>query len=231
MILRKKISLILLLTIFIISACQQPINIECLQDSDCGEGICPDGSTYKSHVCSDEKKCVEISYFQDPCQSQVTSYFIGNEITVGGEIFIIKDITQQGDLTIKRDNKEIIISGTNNPTKVNNQEILISKLNTNIDSSKRSVQLEIGNIALNENEYILEYKKEKDILGKKVTLMDVYTDKLESIQIRVSLGIESETVRINLGKTEEVLGLKITNIRPNPRAISLEKYAIVKIEE
>lgn len=39
---------------------------ECKQDSDCGIGICRDGTEYKKYSCVDNK-CNEIKYFRNPC--------------------------------------------------------------------------------------------------------------------------------------------------------------------
>lgn len=158
------------------------------------------------------------------------NYHIGDEVTVGGEKFILKHISLDAEAILKQDTKEIRLTGTNSPAKINNQEISISKLNLILDPLKRSIQLSIEDIFLNENEHALDYNQEINIQGKNVKLTDVYTDKLDSIQIKVSQSLESEIKRINKGKTEETLGLNITNIRSNPRPITYEKYAIIKIE-
>ena len=44
---------------------------ECTSDTDCEEGICPDGSTYKKYTCSEARICTVINYVRDPCQSVV----------------------------------------------------------------------------------------------------------------------------------------------------------------
>ena len=88
----------------------------------------------------------------------------------------------------------------------------------------------IEDILLNENEYILDFNKEITVLGKKIVLRDVTNGDASSIQVQVSQGLEGDTKNIVKGKTEDLIGLKITHVRSNPRAISYEKYAIVRVE-
>ncbi len=230
----KKLILPLVIAgIFIISGCvEETRGIECQQNSDCQKGICEDGTEYEKYSCV-ANKCVLINYVQDPCQSEEldVSYKVGDTVEVGTEKFTIKDITQAGDVILIND-RELTLEGTNNPAKAGNQEISILELDIRApDSARRSVKLDIKDIQLSENEYALDYQKAIELSDMKVELKDVYDDKLDSILIKVSKGLSSEEKRINKGKTEEVLGFKITNIRPNPRPISYEKYAIVKIEE
>ncbi|MBI4154412.1 hypothetical protein HY501_03675 [Candidatus Woesearchaeota archaeon] len=40
--------------------------VECIDDTHCQIGECPDGSEYQRYACSDNR-CVEINYFADPC--------------------------------------------------------------------------------------------------------------------------------------------------------------------
>ena len=90
--------------------------------------------------------------------------------------------------------------------------------------------VKIEDININEHEYIFEYGEEKEIKGLKVSLKDVDDDDLSSISVRVSQGLNAQTVRINHWKIVESIGLNITNIRINPRPISADKYAILRIE-
>jgi len=157
-------------------------------------------------------------------------YKIGDEVTIGGESFIISFISQDGEIVLKQDNLEILLEGTNNRAKVNNQEVWATKLDLALDSSERTIELNIEDIELGDNDYIFDLDTKIEILGKNVQLVDIDTDSLESISIRVTDDSESITERINKGETIEILGLKVTNIRSNPRAITYEKYAIVGVE-
>lgn len=40
--------------------------VECLDDSHCAAGACPDNSTYKKYTCQ-ANRCAEINYVADPC--------------------------------------------------------------------------------------------------------------------------------------------------------------------
>ena len=207
--------------------------IECYQDSDCEQGTCNDGTSYKKYSCTNNE-CVLLRYVKDPCQKDmpIINYYVGNEVIVDGEKLVLKSISQDGEIVLLRqDGKEISIKGTQSFTKLNSKEIVITKLNLPTDPADRYVVLEVRDFILGPNEYVLEYNRDVSVFDKKVRLTDVYYDKLESIQIKVIKGLQSETLRINKGKTKQELGLKITNIRSNPRPISYEKYAIVKIEQ
>ncbi|MBI3190881.1 hypothetical protein HYZ41_04220 [archaeon] len=41
--------------------------VECIDDSNCTPGNCPDNTTYKRYSCQ-ANTCTEIKYFADPCK-------------------------------------------------------------------------------------------------------------------------------------------------------------------
>ena len=227
------------------------VESECTFDSECEQGVCQDGKKYVKYICSDVHKCALVNYARDPCektekQPQIekqtiqentappfrteATYFIGNQFEIDGTILSVSSISSDGKLTLLNNGKEFIISGTKNPAKIGSKEIMISKLNLEPPLEKRYVELVIEDILLDENEYILDFNKEITVLGKKIVLRDVMNGDAPTIQVQVSQGLEGDTENIVKGKTEEFLGLKITHIRSNSRAISYEKYAIVRIE-
>ena len=246
---------LLVLTLLLVNACtkqeqiiplireeeptQEEVTPECIIDDDCDQGICEDGTTYKRYACS-SSKCISISYVRDPCQKiipqqpeppeQFYAYFIGDEFKVGDKTVIVKNIQQDGEITLLNNRQDITIKGTGNFAKIDDYEITLSKLNLETDPQKRSVILTIEEIKLNENEYLLDYGEEVRVKGKTVKLKDIHTDELNTISVRVSEKLNAMTERINGGKTKQILGLNITNIRTNPRPTSYEKYAIVRIE-
>ncbi len=241
---------LILVSIIILNACEQKtpldvvtqrdkepqVTIECTRDNDCQPGFCPDGTKYKKYVCSSSQECISIDYIRDPCQTtiktetNVIAYLMGDKFQAGGEILTVKSISQDGEVILNTNGRDIIIKGTGSATKIANEEIIISKLNLNVDSTKRSIVIKVEPIQLNTNEYVLDYQEEVIVQEKKVKLADVDDDDLKSIFISISKGPNQESKRINKGKTETILGLKITNIRSNARPISFEKYAIIKIE-
>ncbi len=206
-----------------------PVNL-CDTDEDCEKGICNDGRQYKKFECSDGS-CVLIDYVQDPCGKVPGRYYVGDEINIGTEKLTIQSISQQGGVVFLHGGLEIFMTGTNNPFKINNNEIYANRFNPAVDPVQRYVDLEISELGLGENEYVLDYRREVDILGRKVTLRDVHTDDLKTIEVRVSKAKEAESKRINKGKTEKILDLKVTNVRSVLRASSVEKYALVVIVE
>jgi len=161
---------------------------------------------------------------------QPIEYFTGDSFSIEAETLTITDITSDGKIYLDLNNKEFILYGTNNPLKVGSTEVSATSIDINLPPQESSVFLKINKIELNENEYILDFNQKVTILGKQVTLTDVDTDSLDTIRVKVSLGLDTMTERINKGKTKIISDLKITNIRSNPRAVSTEKYAIVKIE-
>lgn len=40
--------------------------VECIEDSNCQKGVCPDGYEYQQYACM-SNKCVELQFFADPC--------------------------------------------------------------------------------------------------------------------------------------------------------------------
>jgi len=217
----------------------QEAKIECEADSDCGQGICTDGTLYKEFGCSEDKKCVLINYVKDPCMKvevkkeikveEPLEYFVGDKINIDKVKYKIKDITTGADLILANDDMEITISGTKNVAKIGKKEISIIKLNLPAQLEKRSVTLKIENIILKENEYLLDYNRDVYVDGKYVKLVGVDNNPSASIRVKVSKGLSNDAKTIDKGKTADILGLMITNIRSNPRPISVEKYAIVRI--
>ena len=40
--------------------------VECIEDSNCAAGVCPDGYQYQKSACM-SNKCYDLQYFADPC--------------------------------------------------------------------------------------------------------------------------------------------------------------------
>ena len=74
-----------------------PTPNECNIDSDCEQGICEDGSTYKKYSCSNNE-CITLNYVRDPCDKVEINYYIGDKVRIRDEDLIIKQISQRSEL-------------------------------------------------------------------------------------------------------------------------------------
>ena len=216
-----------------------PNKPECSDDSGCEKGVCEDGTTYDKYTCADQK-CIMVNYVRDPCQKTEeksiakspieTHYFIDDEVKVGGKVLQLKDISVDAEVLFQYGNRDVSIFGTKDHMKINDQEITLTKIHLEPSLDKRYVVFAIKDVVLLPNEYVLDYHKDIDVLGKKVQLRDADLDDTRTITVHVRSGLYSDIQRIGAGNTKEGLGLKITNIRSNPRPASVDKYAIVRIE-
>lgn len=149
----------------------------------------------------------------------------GESLIVGDKRLELLDITSDYEVIINIDGKEYVIYETNKKEIVNNLEILLTRIKFDPTGKDTYVILKAKEYELGTNEYIMYINDKIIVQGHTIILLDVDTDKLQSINLRVG-NIDK---RINKGKTEIINNLKITNLETNPRAITAEKYAIIKV--
>ena len=161
---------------------------------------------------------------------QPQKYFSGGNLQVGTESLIVQNIMLNGEVVLLQGSNEIIVYGTNNLARVGNKEIIVTGFNLDNDPSRRYALIKVVDIDLGDNEYLFTFKEEKIISGVKVKFESIDTDDYESILVVLTNLKETQFLRIHRGDSQEAVGLKVTNIRPNRRPISAEKYAIIKVE-
>lgn len=149
----------------------------------------------------------------------------GASLTILGKKVTVKDITTEYETIIQVDGTQKTIKTTQTPEYINGLNVVATELNFDGTGLNTYVILKITEFKLGEDEYLLFYKDKMEIDGKKVELDDVYTDNKDSI----SVGVQGVYARIIKGETKVLNGIEVTNVRTNPRAISSEKYAVLKL--
>jgi len=146
-------------------------------------------------------------------------------LTLDGKRVELVDITPDYELIMKINGKEYIIYETNKQEIIDNIEIMATKIKFDPTGKNTYAIFKVKKYEPGLNEYLMHINDKIYLKGHTIILLDVDTDKLQSINLRV----DNIDKRINKGKTEIIYDLKITNIETNPRAITSEKYAIIKI--
>lgn len=161
--------------------------------------------------------------------AQTNVYREGDILFLGHKEVIIKKIGIDSKIEVEFEGSIKEIYETKQPVRLGDYELMATKIDINYDIGS-TVTLESKKIELKENEYLFWFKESKDILDKKVTLTDVYKDEFDSILVDVSTKSKSVSLRIHRGESKIFDNLEITNVRSVPRAVSAEKYAIIKVK-
>lgn len=156
----------------------------------------------------------------------------GNYIMFGDKKVTVKDLNFDNELIININGKELTFYQTKQKEifqglVITPQEFHLDK----IEGLDTYAVLKIEEFVKEPNQYIIYYNQQIDVPGNgKVILTDVLTDDRSRIAIKVVNDQGTEYAKIKKGETVEILGVKITNIFPRPRAIGYEKYAVIQIE-
>lgn len=171
----------------------------------------------------------EESVVNDGVIAETNVYREGGILFLGDKEVIIKKIGIDSKIEIEFEGSTKEIYETKQPVRLGDYELMAMKIDINYDTGS-TVNLESRKIELGENEYLFWFKESKNILDKEVTLTDVPKDEFNTILVDVSTKSKSDSLRIHQGESKTFDNLEITNVRSVPRAVSAEKYAIIKIK-
>lgn len=155
----------------------------------------------------------------------------GKSITFNNKKITLKNLNFRNEMTLNIDGKDYVFFQTKVMEIVKGLEIYPLEFHFDPEGEDTYVNLEIKKLVLKENEHIMYKGESLDIPNKgKIILKDVNDDNVKSIRIQVRTKDNLKEERINKMETKNLLDIKITNIYPRARAISLEKYALIRVE-
>lgn len=151
---------------------------------------------------------------------------VGGEVTVDDRKVVVKELTFDYELIIYVSGEERVIYGTKSPEIMQGLKLEVLEVHFDPEGQDSYVVLKVNKFELGENEYLMHIDDEVRIDDEhKVILRDVKEDQFKKITVRVG---RDSAVDIKIGETEDVGGVFVTNLDPHPRAISSEKYAVIK---
>ena len=149
----------------------------------------------------------------------------GGSIVIEDTKLEVIDINTEYEVTVKVKDIEYVIYETQQREIIDGLDITAKEIKFDPTGENTYVILKAVKYEANPNEYLMYINDEITVADHIVILLNVDTDKLQSISIRV----DTTDNRVNKGKTVQAHNLEITNIDTNPRAVTSEKYAIVKV--
>lgn len=148
-----------------------------------------------------------------------------SKVNIDGKLVTLKEMTFDYRMTFVVDGQEYLISRTNEPEIINGAEITVKKVSFDPEAKDTYAIVKIVKYTTGENEHLMYIDSSVSVGGKKVQVTMFNND--ESIYVKV----DTTEDRIREGETKVINELSITNIKTNLRAITSEKYSILKIEE
>lgn len=148
-----------------------------------------------------------------------------SKVTIAGKLVTMKEMTFDYDITFVVDGHEYMVSETNKPDILEGIEITVKKVSFDPEGKETYAITKIVQYTPGANEYLMYLEDATTVGGKAIKLTAFNSD--GSIYVRV----ESTEDRIREGETKTIRDLKITNVKTNLRAITSEKYSILRIEE
>jgi len=203
--------LILILTLILLTGCT-------VQNNDLRKVNFEDSKISDREETSDNRE-IKTNIYQE-----------GDVLDIGGKEVTIKKIGINSEIEVEFDGFVKSIFGTKKPVRVGNYELLANKIDIDYDAGS-TVDLEWSKIELKENEYLFWFGESKEILGKKVTLREVYSDDFNSILVDVSTKSKSDSLRIHKGESKIFDNLEVTNLKSTERPASNEEYAVIRVKQ
>jgi hypothetical protein len=208
----KKLISILLLLIFIVGCSHlSPKEPDSSSNSNVDEDVVYDN--VDSEITESGEKVVTLTE--------------GDTLTYNGYDITVEKLSRNDKLILKIGDQIRVIDETKTDLVV--YDIVVYVEQFDFDNSKASVRFKP--LVLGDNEYLLKIRGTVDISGSIVTLDQISTDDLHYVTVNVYTSYkQQESGRVKQGETRVIGDVKVTNIKTNPRAISLEKYAILRLE-
>lgn len=149
-----------------------------------------------------------------------------SRVVIGGREVTMKELAYDYKMTFKIDGQTYLITETNKEEIVNDVIITVKKVNFDPEDVDTYAIVNIIKYVPGENEYLMYYEDNVVVGGSTVTLRRFNDD--GSIYVKVD---DLEDERVKKGETIEIRDLSITNVKTNLRAITSEKYSVLRIEE
>ena len=206
---------LLLITLLLISGCSH---------IDAAGGEATDIDDEPEVIYGEPEKDSDDTYVGD--DSKVYILKKGEKVTVDGTLIKVKDFTQNEKLILEIGDQVRQIEETKKEVIVNGLVITPDKF----DFNSGEITLLVEPLVLKLNEYFVKQGESVKVGSRTFTLTNILTDDLRHIEVQVFAYETQYAARIKESDSKLVGGLKVTNVKSNPRGITLEKYSIVRLE-
>lgn len=151
----------------------------------------------------------------------------GESVTVDNIIIRVLEFSYDEKLSLE-------IGGEVRQLEETKEEMIVQGLVIILDAfdfETGKIGLIIEPLVLGANEYFFKQGGNVKVGSSVFTLDKILTDDLKQIEVKVFAYDTQYAERIKEGATKDVGSLRVTNIKTNPRGITLEKYSVVRIEQ
>src|SRR3989344_1810235 len=233
MLMNKFISILLLL-IFIVGCSHLPPQREPTSDgnsdiiydnvdSEDGTYVGEDGYVYTK----DAQRIIIDTMGEDISRDQLVTLTEGDTLNYNGQEIKVEKLSRHENLVLKIGDQVRVIDVTKLDLIVNDIIVYVEQF----DFENNQATVKFKPLELGENEYLLKIDGTANIGGSVLTLDQISSDDLHYVTVNVytSYG-DQKSGRVRQGGTIVVGDVKVTNVQSNPRSITLEKYAILRLE-
>jgi hypothetical protein len=242
----KKIYILMILAIFVISSCTIPIedtttdpDVECLYDSDCElNEICT------SNECVDREEEKPFDEIVDQIEEEIKEteeeteepiptdkgYRMaeGESLAIMGNVVTFDNIYYPDDITLIVDGFVQKIKGTKNEEIIEDLRISIETIEQKENGIENVIYLNVEEFSLDTNEYRINMNTRIEIGDKEVILKESKKTGHIFVSVYDGSSLKGETyIKVDPLKTKEINGLLITNLE---NFYKTTKYAIIEAE-
>jgi len=212
---------ILLLLIFIVGCSHLPQQRESISDEN---------SVVYDNVDSEQTQDAEkVKYdtMEENLEDQLVTLTEGDTLNYNGQEIKVEKLSRHENLVLRIGDQVRVIDVTKSDLIVNDIVVYVEQF----DFENNEVSVKFKPLVLGENEYLLKIDGTANIGGSVLTLDQISSDDLHYVTVNVytSYG-DQKSGRVRQGGTIVVGDVKVTNVQSNPRSITLEKYAILRLE-
>ena len=212
---------ILLLLIFIVGCSHLPQQRESISDEN---------SVVYDNVDSEQTQDAEkVKYdtMEENLEDQLVTLTEGDTLNYNGQEIKVEKLSRHENLVLRIGDQVRVIDVTKSDLIVNDIVVYVEQF----DFENNEASVKFKPLVLGENEYLLKIDGTANIGGSVLTLDQISSDDLHYVTVNVytSYG-DQKSGRVRQGGTIVVGDVKVTNVQSNPRSITLEKYAILRLE-
>src|SRR3989344_707804 len=218
MLMNKFISILLLL-IFIVGCSHLPQQREPTSDENLG--------IVYDNVDSEDDIVYYDTMGEDISGDELVILTEGDTLNYNGQEIKVEKLSRHENLVLRIGDQVRVIDVTKSDLIVNDIVVYVEQF----DFENNEVSVKFKPLVLGENEYLLKIDGTANIGGSVLTLDQISSDDLHYVTVNVytSYG-DQKSGRVRQGGTIVVGDVKVTNVQSNPRSITLEKYAILRLE-
>ena len=225
---------ILLLLIFIVGCSHLPPQREPTSNENSDilyDNIDSEDETYVGEdgyvYTKDGQRIIIDTMGEDISRDQLVTLTEGDTLNYNGQEIKVEKLSRHENLVLRIGDQVRVIDVTKSDLIVNDIVVYVEQF----DFENNEASVKFKPLVLGENEYLLKIDGTANIGGSVLTLDQISSDDLHYVTVNVytSYG-DQESGRVRQGGTIVIGDVKVTNVQSNPRSITLEKYAILRLE-